>query len=221
MLWLPAPLEWSRACPSPSREIYLQGNEEPVLEGTSVLAVSPTNSPGSPLGTATTSKASWPVSPGQIGPWSWELAVSIPWEPCTADGWWGAGCAGCCDINPVPLLAVSVWHPGVWVTLGSGGWLRTLGFGADQVVQPWQAAPQAAAHKSGCLGLVEGWKCARFALGFIFLVMHRGSCGTPGALAVSVPFGSTKGQIAASSKALQCPRGCPVSSPALLHPLCW
>lgn len=47
------------------------------------------------------------------------------------------------------------------MALGSVGWLRTLGcipmdFGANQVVQPWQAAPQAAAYKPGCLGLVKG-----------------------------------------------------------------
>lgn len=75
------------------------------------------------------------------------------------------------------LLALSVPYPGVWVALGSVGWLRTLeclllGFGADQVVQPWQAAPQAAAHKPECLGWSrDGGKHACFALGFIFLVM--------------------------------------------------
>lgn len=47
------------------------------------------------------------------------------------------------------------------MTLGFVDWLRTLGclpldFGADQVVQLWQAAPHAAAHKPGCLELVEG-----------------------------------------------------------------
>lgn len=78
-------------------------------------------------------------------------------------------------INPVPLLAVSVQHPGLWVALGSVGWLRTLGclsldFGADQVVQPWQAAPQAAAHKPGCLGLVKGWReMCSFCSWFYFL----------------------------------------------------
>lgn len=121
-------------------------------------------------------------------------------------------------INPVPLLAVSARHPGVWVALGSAGWLRTpgcfpLGSGADQVVQLWQAAPQAHKPLDAWGWSRGGGKHARFALGFILLVMRRGSCGKPGALALCVPFGSTKGQIAASSRHCSTPGA--AQSPAL------
>ena len=69
----------------------------------------------------------------------------------------------CRDKPRAPVSSEGAWHPGVRVALSSAGWLRTpcylqLGFGANRVVQPWQAAPQAAAHSPGDVGLVEGWR---------------------------------------------------------------
>lgn len=144
--------------------------------------------------------------------------VCIPQEPCKAKGWCGAGwvgCAGCheaAEVNPVPLGAARV--PGIQ---GSG----------------WPLAPQAGSGRRatssralvlmgllipappGGLGLVEGRRERSGSL-----VLHSGSIGKPGALALSVPFGTGKGRIAASSQCCQYPRDCLVSSPALLHPPC-
>lgn len=56
---------------------------------------------------------------------------------------------GCGDKRHAPVSGEGAQHPGVRVALGSVGWLRTpcylqLDFGANRVVQPWQAAPPGA-----------------------------------------------------------------------------